>query len=150
MNVQYLLSVFKKRISLLIFVFFLSAAIFSVPARENILQNSIEKADSTPDTYQTAIIHAEYASEGTTLKEVQLHLHHVLNCLEGKSGKDFDASFGDPCNGKGALEALKKGTAEWTRAENSITLAKVAITLHDVKPAKLLAEAVYSILSEGK
>jgi hypothetical protein len=150
MNVQYMLSVLGKRISLLIFVFFLSAAIFSVPGRENNLQNSFEKADSIPDTYQTAIIHAEYASEGTTLKEVQLHLHHVLNCLEGKAGKDFDASFGNPCQGKGALEALKKGTANWTRTENSITLAKVAITLHDEKPAKLLAEAVYSILKEGK
>lgn len=150
MNVQYILSVFRKRISLLIFVFFLSAAFFSVPARENNLRNSIEKADSIPDTYQTAIQHAEYSSKGTTLKEVQLHLHHVLNCLEGKAGKDFDASFGNPCQGEGALDDLKKDTANWMRAENAKTLAKVGITLHDVKPAKLIAEAVYSILKEGK
>ena len=84
------------------------------------------------------------------LKMIQMHLHHVLNCLEGKTGKDFDASFGNPCNGQGALETLKKDSPNWIRTNNSITLAKVGVKLQDEKPTRLVAEAVYAILSEGK
>jgi hypothetical protein len=74
----------------------------------------------------------------------------VLNCLEGKTGKDFDASYGNPCNGQGALETLKKDSPNWIRTNNTIALAKVAVKLHDEKPTRLVAQAVYEILNEGK
>lgn len=105
---------------------------------------------ATPLPYKTAMEHAQLAVNATTLDAIQMHLHHVLNCLEGRSGKDFDAAAGNPCNGHGALQALKKGTADWIRALNSIALARVGVKLHDEKPAHYVAEAVFAILSEGK
>lgn len=102
------------------------------------------------DPYETAIEHAKLAVKAGTLEAVQMHLHHVLNCLEGEHGKDFDAAAGNPCNGRGALETLKKGTANWIRANNSIALARVGVILHDEKPAHYVAEAVLAILSESK
>jgi len=58
----------------------------------------------------TATYHAgELPPKATTLAGVQLHLHHVLNCLEGPAGADFSAAAGDPCQrqGKGIIPDLQ-------------------------------------------
>lgn len=49
----------------------------------------------------TAIKHAGYAAKSTNLKHVDLHLHHVVNCLVGPQGGGFDKMAGDPCKGMG-------------------------------------------------
>jgi len=49
----------------------------------------------------TAITHAGYAEKMTDVNKVHLHLHHVINCLVGPHGFDFDAAAGDPCKGMG-------------------------------------------------
>jgi hypothetical protein len=36
------------------------------------------------------------------------------------------------------------------RADNAIALARVGVNLKDEKPARLVAQAVYAILSESK
>ncbi len=105
---------------------------------------------SPPSCYQTAIVHAKLAATSTTLMTIQMHLHHVLNCLEGAKGKDFDLAAGNPCNGKGALANLRKGSPDWVRSMNSIALARVGVKVHDKKAAHYIAEAVLSILEEGK
>ena len=46
-------------------------------------------------------IHADMAINATQLETTQLHLHHVINCLEGPTGKDFDAKATNPCHGMG-------------------------------------------------
>jgi hypothetical protein len=61
-----------------------------------------------------------------------------------------NASFGDPCNDRGALTTLKKGTPDLVRADNAIALARVGVNLKDEKPARFVAQAVYAILSESK
>ena len=141
-----------KRTILFTVVLLFSAVFFLMPAYATVIP-----ANGTPtiiyqpsDPFQTATKHAEMAVNATSLKEVQVHLHHVLNCLEGKSGKDYNASFGDPCHGQGALETIKKGAADRTRADNAIALAQVGVKLQDEKPARLVAQAVYAILSESK
>lgn len=106
-------------------------------------------AKTSGNPYETAVDHAELAVKANTLDGIHMHLHHVLNCLEGDNGKDFDAAAGNPCNGRGALETLKKGTADWIRATNSIALSRVGVKLHDEKPAHYVAEAVLAILSES-
>jgi|YelNatPaOPRAMG01_1025707.scaffolds.fasta_scaffold11038_3 hypothetical protein len=103
-----------------------------------------------PSCYQTAIEHAKLAASSTTLMAIQMHLHHVLNCLEGSKGKDFDLAAGNPCNGKGALANLRKGSADWVRSIHSIALARVGVQVHDKKAAHYIAEAVLSILEEGE
>ncbi len=99
--------------------------------------------------YMTAIAHARFAVNSTTVKMIQMHLHHVMNCLEGKHGEDFDLAAGNPCDGHGALETLKKGSPDWIRAENAIKLARIGEHLRDEKPDHYVAEAVLAILTEG-
>jgi hypothetical protein len=152
MNAQHSNFGSAKRTILFTVVLLFSAVFFMMPAYASVIP-----ANGTPtiihqpsDPFQTATKHAEMAVNATSLKEVQVHLHHVLNCLEGKSGKDYNASFGDPCHGQGALETIKKGAADRTRADNAIALAQVGVKLQDEKPARLVAQAVYAILSESK
>lgn len=49
----------------------------------------------------TAGAHAGMALGATDLATAHAHLHHVVNCLVGPSGKGFDAKAGDPCKGMG-------------------------------------------------
>ena len=142
----------SKRTNLFLIVLLFSALLFIMPANASIIHSGIQKATvhQPSDPFQTATKHAEMAVNATSLKEVQVHLHHVLNCLEGKSGKDYNASFGDPCNGQGALATLKSGTPGMVQADNAIALARVGVNLQDEKPARLVAEAVHAILSESK
>jgi hypothetical protein len=35
------------------------------------------------------------------MKEVSLHLHHVVNCLVGPNDPMFDKAAGNPCQGQG-------------------------------------------------
>lgn len=49
----------------------------------------------------TAITHAGLAARQTAVAQVELHLHHVLNCIEGKDGKNYFAGSGDVCEGMG-------------------------------------------------
>ena len=142
----------SKRTNLFLMVLLFSAVFFIMPAYASILHSGIQKVTmhQPSDPFQTAVKHAELAANAKSVKEIQMHLHHVLNCLEGKSGKDYNASFGDPCNGQGALTTLKNGAPGMVRADNAIALARVGINLQDEKPARLVAEAVHAILSESK
>ncbi len=151
MNAHFNFSTVKRTILFLV-VLLISDVFFMMPAHASLVPAGSEHVTiSQPqDPFQTAMIHAEMAVNAKSLKEVQMHLHHVLNCLEGKSGKDFKASFGDPCNGHGALETLKKSAPDRVRADNAIALAQVGVKLQDEKPARLVAQAVYAILSESK
>jgi len=49
----------------------------------------------------TAVAHAGMAMGATDLATAHAHLHHVVNCLVGPSGKGFDAKAEDPCKGMG-------------------------------------------------
>lgn len=61
----------------------------------------------------TAGAHAGMALGATDLATAHAHLHHVVNCLVGPSGKGFDATAGDPCKGmgQGAIVDAKGDTA---------------------------------------
>ena len=52
---------------------------------------------------ETAVLHAELAQASTDLETLQLHLHHVINIIEGADGPNYDGSFGDPGDGLGVL-----------------------------------------------
>ena len=49
----------------------------------------------------TAAAHAGMALGAADLATAHAHLHHVVNCLVGTSGKGFDAKAEDPCKGMG-------------------------------------------------
>lgn len=49
----------------------------------------------------TAGAHAGMALGAADLATTHAHLHHVVNCLVGPSGKGFDAREANPCKGQG-------------------------------------------------
>jgi hypothetical protein len=53
------------------------------------------------DQWKIAMEHSKLAQKYSNTKEIQQHLQHVINCIEGKGGGMFDASQGHPCEGKG-------------------------------------------------
>ena len=48
-----------------------------------------------------AASHAALAVKASDVQSVHTHLHHVLNCLVGPSGKGFDVTNANPCTGSG-------------------------------------------------
>jgi len=70
------------------------------------------------DEMKTALTHAGFAEKYDTMKEVTLHLHHVLNCFVGPKDKMFDTAAGNPCQGQGNgiiadVPATAKYEAQW-------------------------------------
>jgi hypothetical protein len=74
----------------------------------------------------TASAHAGMALGATDLKTAQMHLHHVVNCLVGPSGKGFDAKAGDPCKGQGqgAIVDAKGDVATESRLHTGLMQAE--------------------------
>ncbi|HEV2652077.1 MAG TPA: hypothetical protein VGU69_12515 [Rhizomicrobium sp.] len=66
----------------------------------------------------TAATHADLAAKAADMAGTQMHMHHVLNCLVGPGGKDFDAKNMNPCanSGNGAIpdqtDPVKKAALE--------------------------------------
>ncbi len=53
------------------------------------------------NSLKTALTHAGFAASYNTIAEVEQHLHHVVNCLEGDNGKNYNKDAGNPCMGQG-------------------------------------------------
>jgi len=48
-----------------------------------------------------AALHANFAATAAVTEYVHDHLHHLINCLVGPKGSEFDANSMNPCNGMG-------------------------------------------------
>jgi len=88
----------------------------------------------------TAYTHAEFASKAKDLSKVDLHLHHVINCLVGTTGVGFDSSAGDPCMGmgKGAITDFNYKIADKLRREmleSALENANYGLMSHSFKKA---------------
>ncbi|MCE9651251.1 MAG: hypothetical protein K8R18_16650 [Parvibaculum sp.] len=95
--------------------------------------------------------HAGLAAQGTTLKEVQTHLHHTINCLVGPEGKGFAPKEMNPCAalGNGAIpdtaDAAKKKALELALEE-----AHDGVTEDDLADAKKDAAKTQTMLDALK
>ena len=100
------------------------------------LASGVALADG-PQQVGTASKHAGFAAAATDMKDVQKHMHHVLNCLVGPNGKGFDESFGNPCNGQGQ-GAIPETADAATKAklEQALTVTRQAVSTTDVAAAK--------------
>lgn len=101
---------------------------------------------------KTALTHAGFAAKYDTLKEVTLHLHHVINCLVGSKDKMFDASAGNPCEGQGNgivadLPASMGKDAQY-EARWSAHIADEAISMKSVEEARAGAHIVSLALDD--
>ncbi len=101
---------------------------------------------------KTAITHAGFAASGTALGYVQQHLGHALNCIEGPKGKNFNASWGNVCEGQGNgilvdLKAATGGAALMPEVEKADSLAVAGIKTKNLDEAKNAAKGVSDTLT---
>jgi hypothetical protein len=97
---------------------------------------------------KTAAVHAGMASTADALPMVRAHLHHVLNCLEGPKGADFDAKELNPCKGQG-MGAIPDSPPDKLKAlKAAADQARMALSEPDMAKAKSMAAQVQKSLGE--
>ena len=96
----------------------------------------------------TATAHAGMAMGAADLKMTHMHLHHVVNCLVGTSGKGFDAKAGDPCKGQGngALVDAKGDAATEAKLHTALTEAEAGLKAKTVEAAHAEAKKAMGTL----
>ncbi|HEV2332988.1 MAG TPA: hypothetical protein VGV16_07475 [Gammaproteobacteria bacterium] len=107
-------------------------------------------APDGPAEINTALAHARMAAAGTDLKTVDMHLHHVVNCLVGAKGTGYDASAGNPCQGMGD-GALSDTTDKALRGklQTALDAANHALADTNFDSAKKTAASVVESLKTG-
>jgi hypothetical protein len=108
------------------------------------LGTAVAAAPNGSKEVSTALAHAEMAVAAKDLKTVDMHLHHVVNCIVGTKGQGFDASAGDPCKdmGDGALNDSTMDKALHTKLEDVLHEADRGLKDKSYGGAKKAAEAV--------
>ena len=108
---------------------------------------------------QTAITHAGLAAQQNTVAQIELHLHHVINCIEGKEGKNYFAGSGDVCQGmgRGLLADLNAAgmagghALPYAEIAQSVAVWGIAQGMRkDVARAKAAAELAQAALERAK
>jgi hypothetical protein len=109
----------------------------------------MSKPDDSYAQAEIAATHAKLAAKEGELEGVQMHLHHAWNCLVGPEGKDFDAGFGNPCEGQGN-GAIADATEEDMQAKlnDAMTLVRAGLVADDVAVAQEAAQEAGKLLGE--
>jgi hypothetical protein len=96
----------------------------------------------------TAAAHAGMAAGADSAKMVQAHLQHVINCLEGPAGADFNAGPGNPCKDLGMGAIPDSAPDQRKKLEAAAAMAKSALTETDAAKAKETASAIQTSLGK--
>lgn len=101
---------------------------------------------------QTASAHAGMALGATSVKMAHTHLHHVINCLVGPSGKGFDANAADPCKGmgQGAIVDAKSDAAVEAKLQAALGQAEKGLQADSLDAAHAAAQSALSSLQSAK
>ncbi|OOG38077.1 hypothetical protein [Rhodanobacter sp. C05] len=112
------------------------------------LAQATDAGDVVSKQMGTASAHAGMALGATDLKTAHAHLHHVINCLVGPSGKDFDAQEADPCKGQGqgAIVDAKGDAASESRLHTALTQAEHGLKSTTLEAAHADAHQVLTTL----
>jgi hypothetical protein len=94
-----------------------------------------------------AATHANLAAKAATIDAVHTHLQHVLNCLVGPKGKDFDSKALNPCAklGDGAIPD-STDAAQKTALESAVTQAEDGLKATDLRASQKIAGDVGAAL----
>lgn len=96
----------------------------------------------------TAHIHATLSQKATSLKMAHTHLQHVVNCLVGPDGKDFDSAAANPCAsmGNGAVPDSEENQAMHMRMNRALDAARMGLKTTDLKASHAAAAKVAKLL----
>lgn len=93
-----------------------------------------------------ALIQAKLGSKATTLKQVDTRLQRIMNCLVGKHGIGYEASAGDPCMGKGAMNDFHGGRFSRDSLQQAMEDAQYGMMTKRVNIARNAADlAIHSL-----
>ncbi len=94
-----------------------------------------------------AATHANLASKATTVNMVHTHLHHVLNCLVGPKGTEFDAKAANPCAALGNGAIVDSTDAAQKKALEAVVVkANDGLKATELKAAQTVAGQVGTAL----
>jgi len=96
----------------------------------------------------TAAAHAGMAAAADTPKTLHFHIQHTINCLEGKTGADFNAGPGNPCDEQGNGAIPDSSPAAQKSLKEAVEKAKMALKESDFEKGKAYAGDAQSILSK--
>ncbi len=97
----------------------------------------------------TAALHAGFAAMATDLPTAQKHLHHVMNCLIGPGGAEYDASAGNPCKDQGAGAIPDSDVMAQPLLMANLATAKQAAAQSDLIKIKESAAALQASLNKS-
>lgn len=97
-----------------------------------------------------AIMQAKSGGKAMSLQQVDTHLHRILNCLVGRNGVSFDASAGDPCVGKGAMNDYRGGRFGRDELQQAMEDAHYGLMTKNVSIARNAADLAYHSLTSAK
>lgn len=100
---------------------------------------------------RTAIDHAKNAAASTTMSSAVEHLGHVLNCIEGTKGKNFNASWGHVCEGQGDgilidIKGAKNAADAMLVLVSADSLALAGVKAKDLGAVQISARGVGALL----
>jgi len=98
----------------------------------------------------TAVTHAGLAAGSADLKTVQVHLHHVVNCLVGPDGAGFDAGPGNPCKDQGAGAIPDAPADKKASLQEAVASAQSGLAETDLAKAKATALSVQALLKKAE
>lgn len=107
--------------------------------------------DSVKRQLQTAAFHAKNAANQGAISSAVLHLGHALNCVEGPKGTNFDASWGNVCEGQGQgiltdLRGLPQFGQVRLLVEAANSLAVAGVKSGDLAATRNAAKGVAALL----
>jgi len=98
-------------------------------------------ASNASQEIATATTHAKMAANAGDVTHAIMHFHHVINCLVGPKGKQFDAAPGNPCKdmGNGAINDVNQKSPEHAQLLKVLAVAEQALHAHKLEATQRYA-----------
>lgn len=109
------------------------------------------QADKLSTQLGTAIEHSRNSAGSNTMSGAVSHLGHVLNCIEGTRGKNFNAAWGHVCQGQGDgivadIKGAKNAGNVMLVLESANGLAAAGVKAKDLAGVRFAARGVAGLL----
>ena len=128
-----------------------SAFAAGTPATDSAMSQSGAGMDVSQEI-STALDHAQMAANGQDVKTVHEHMQHVVNCLVGPQGPEFNSTAEDPCKGmgNGAMNDVDSKGDKHKKLDKALTEAKDALKKDSLRGAQSEAKDVIKYLQEAQ